>query len=600
MALVFDIETNDFLEKMTKLWCIGIYDTEKKEYQDYHGLTLEEGVYRLQEAEVIVGHNIIPFDIPAIKHFYPWFRPKGLVRDTIVLGKLFYPHIKDDDYRRQGYPNKLIGSHSLKAWGHRFNEHKGEFNDFSRLTQEMLDYMKQDVKVTAILWYHVNKMANEWDLPMLDGNPPPGKDAIQLEHDVAEIVIKVERHGWRFDRSVAAELVADLTVREKELYDELQETFPPKTWWWTPKANNKRYGNVKGVPKQRSQPFNPGSRRQVAERLQELGWKPDTFNKDGTPSLDDELLTSLPYPEAKILGEYFLVQKRLGQVANGKEAWLVHLTSSGRIHCHIDPGRAHTGRMAHSKPNLAQVPTVHVPYGEKCRRCFLPDVGHTQVGCDADGLEQRTLAGYMARYDGGAYVKAVLDGDKADGSDMHSINAMAIGCDRETAKTFFYALIYGAQDPKLGAILGGSRHKGKRAREALMRGVPALGQFISDVQEKYRNVRFLIGLDGRRVFPKGAHSAMNTLNQNAGAVIMKRALVIFNYRLTHVRLLRWGEDWAINGLIHDEIQNTCRPELAEDIGGECIEAIRAAGKFYSFPCPTDASFKTGTSWEATH
>jgi DNA polymerase I len=602
MRYAFDIESDNFLPSMTKIHCIGMTNLDTGEYTEFVGSdAIIQAIYMLEEAELIVGHNIIGFDIPAIQIIAPSFKPKGLVRDTLVLTRLFWPHIADTDYRSPRVPNKLSGSHSLEAWGYRLNEHKFEYaGGFEKLTPEMLVYMKQDVAVTVKLWQIICKEAQKWGFDILDGTPPPSKDAIQLEHDVAAITHRVEAHGWNFSRATALELVGVLTARKQALEVELQEVFPPeiKTRTIVPKRDNKRYGYKKGVPhtSEKEVPFNPGSRQQVGKRLVALGWKPKEFNKDGTPRLDDDILSALPFPEAQLLAEYFLVQKRLGQVANGAQAWLIHLTDVSRIHGRIIPGGAHTGRMTHSAPNVAQVPAVGAPYGDLCRRCWRPDKGHVLVGCDADGLEQRTLAGYMARFDEGAYIEAVLNGDKAKGTDLHSINAAAIGCDRDTAKVFFYALIYGAGDGKLGEILGNPRF-GKRGRQRLMRGVPALGRLTTTVRTLYKNRKYLQGLDGRPLFPRSENAALNTLLQSAGAVLMKRALVLFYERM---KPHQWGPDWAIVGLIHDELQMTCTPDLAPVVGEACAQAIRDAGAYYKFPCPLDAQFKVGNSWEETH
>lgn len=601
--LVFDIETNGLHDDLTTIHCIGIYDLDTGEYQGYKPGDVSKAVARLQDADFLVGHNVIGFDIPAIQKIYPLFSPKGIVRDTLVLTRLMWPHIKDRDIPRakaKKFPGKLIGSHSLEAWGHRLGNYKDDFKGpWDQWSETMHSYMEQDVRVTLTLFQRCEKEAEEWEVPMF--NAPPGKDCIELEHRVAEIVSKVERHGFAFDMKRAVDLVGVLTARKQKLEEELQNVFPPEevTTIFTPKVNNKKLGYQKGVPfeKKTTVVFNPGSRKQIGQRLMAMGWKPKEYGANGDPTVDETTLAGLKYPGAQLLVEYLTIEKRLGQIANGSQSWFRH-NKNGRIHGRIQSGGAHTGRMTHSNPNMAQVPGNHAPYGEECRKCFTADKGYVLVGCDADALELRDLAGYMAIYDGGEYINVVLKGDKSQGTDMHTLNSKLVGCDRDTVKVFFYALIYGAGDGKLGEILGNAR-KGKAARQRLMDGLPALGKLVNAVKNRIAKRGFLIGLDGRRLHARSENAALNTLLQSAGAVQMKRGLVIL-YDTLFAKGWEFGREYAIVGLIHDEWQANVKPELAQEYGEAAAEAIRAAGRYYSFRCPLDAQFQVGANWSETH
>ena len=325
--------------------------------------------------------------------------------------------------------------------------------------------------------------------------------------------------------------------------------------------------------------------------------------------MDDEILSSLPYPEAKVLSEFFMLDKRLGQIANGKEAWLRH-ERSGRIHGRIHANGAHTGRMTHSNPNLAQVPGCidkktgdAMPYGPESRDCFEADGRYVLVGCDADALELRDLAGYMAIYDGGDYIETVLRGNKSVGTDMHTINARFMSSTRDAAKIFFYAMIYGSGDHNLGTVLGivgrAASTAGKAARAALMKGVPALGKLFKAVEKKFRQQKFITGLDGRPLSAKAMNAILNTLLQSAGAIQMKRGLVIL-YDSLEAKGWRFGDEYAIALLVHDELQASVRPHLADEYGETASEAIRAAGRFYNFRCPLDAQYNKGATWRETH
>ena len=613
--LIFDCETDGLLPELTKLHCLCLYnldDGSLAHYADQPGHTpILEGIARLQAASLAIGHNILGFDNLAIQKVYG-VRVGGLQRDTLVLSALMWPHIKENDFKLAAtgmLPGQYIGRHALAAWGWRLGVLKGEYSGgWDTWSPDMHDYMIQDVRVTVKLWEKIVATAAKWGVELETNEPTPGKDCVELEHRVAAICLMVEKHGFSFDKVLAASLAGELTGKLAALTESLQAQFPPREVATTfiPKVNNKTRGYEKGVPFIKRTPitFNPGSRQEVARRLTDMGWVPIAFGANGHATVDDDILSALAkrFPQASVLADYYTIDKRLGQVANGKEAWLRH-ERRGRIHGRIAHNGAHTGRMTHSKPNVAQVPGNHALYGETCRACFTADPGHTLMGCDADALELRDLAGYMALYDGGAYIQTVLKGDKKLGTDMHSINARIIGCDRDTAKTFFYALIYGSGDANLGNVLGLDGKKafsaGRKARLALMRGVPALGKLVEAVKSVAETRGYLVGIDGRRLNARAANAALNTLLQSAGAVQMKRGLVFFYDRCLKAGF-KWGVDFAIVGLIHDEWQVSCRTAIVNEIGNIAVQAIRDAGTYYNFRCPLEAQFKIGATWKDTH
>ena len=562
----------------------------------------------LAGAELIAGHNVIGFDIPALAKVYPWFRPRGVVRDTLVLARLIWPGdvIKDQDTKRvkKGtLPGKLWGSYTLEAFGYRIGNYKGDYKGpWDSWSETMQEYCEQDVEVTFTLWQRIAK--KEWS-----------QQSIELEHNVQWIISRQERYGFLFDQAKAAKYYADLVQRKTELEAEIQAAFPP----WevetviVPKVNNKVRGYVKGVPftKVRTVTFKPGSRDHVAQRLiAKYGWQPQSYGKDGKPTVDDEVLSALAYPEAQLLSTFFMIEKRLGQLATGKEAWLKHVKADGRIHGRVTTNGAVTGRMTHSKPNIAQVPGLidkktgkPMPYGKESRDCFIVPKGKVLVGCDADALELRCLAGYMAKYDGGAYIKTVLEGNKANGTDMHTLNAKALGCSRDTAKTWFYAFIYGSGDPNLGSILsappGQEAAWGKRSRARFMKSLPALKTIIDKVREKTAKKGFLKGIDGRELRVRSAHSAFNTLLQSAGAVLMKIALVILDADLQAAGYIP-GVHYEFVANVHDEWQIEADENIAKDVGERAVTAIVRAGEHVNFGCPLAGNAGYGHSWAETH
>jgi len=634
-CLIFDIETNGLLDELDTIHSLVIKDADAEtnvwsycrdpSYAGRSG-SIEEGLARLATADVIAGHNVISFDIPAIQKVYPEWRPRGAVRDTIILTRLLWPKeaVETIDFARQKrglHPSKLIGSYSLEAWGYRLGNYKGDFKGpWDTWTAEMQSYCEQDVEVTTKLWRRCQDELMDVAALKAGRKPEPwGAECVELEHEVATIVARQERYGFCFDLEKAAKLYAVLAARRTELEQKLQLMFPPKTieTVFVPRVNNKKIGYVKGVPftKRKVVPFNPGSRKQVAARLQELGWKPKEFTADGTPKVDDDILSALPHPAAKVLAEFYVVAKRLGALAEGKEAWL-KLERKGRIHGRVTTNGAVTGRMTHSKPNGANVPGVGAEYGRECRELFRASPGKKLVGCDADALELRCLAHFMAQYDGGEYVQTVLLGKKEEGTDMHSVNARALGCDRDVAKVWFYAFIYGAGDWKLGyTLLGkGSKAKliaaGKSKRASFLSGLPAMGKLVGAVQRILKGYRrkdgaivpgrnWLRGLDGRRVYIRSEHAALNTLLQSAGALIMKRALVILDNNLQAAGLVP-GKDYEFVANVHDEWQIDTDPAHVETVGKLAAESIRLAGEHFKFLCPLKGNYSVGDTWADTH
>ena len=291
---------------------------------------------------------------------------------------------------------------------------------------------------------------------------------------------------------------------------------------------------------------------------------------------------------ATLLRDYLLLQKRIAQV----ESWLEAMGSDGRVHGKVITNGAVTGRMTHSKPNMAQIPNAGSLYGPECRQCWTVEDGNVLVGCDASGLELRMLAHYMKDEN---YVRTVTEGSSKDGTDVHTVNQRAAGLPtRDLAKTFIYAFLYGAGDAKIGSIVGGSARDGALLKDKFLKQTPALGRLLSTVS-KYAAKGFVPGLDGRRIWVRSEHAALNSLLQGAGAIVMKKALVIFNDK---IKINKWPVKLVVN--CHDEFQMECPPEIADLAGQAAVKSIEEAGIFYNLRCPLSGEYKIGSSWRDTH
>jgi DNA polymerase-1 len=594
---VFDIEANGLIPgEIVTIHCLHLKDIDTgKVYRHRKNATentLELGVVMLQEADLIIGHNVIKYDIPVIQQFFPWFQPKS-VFDTIVGTRLCYPDLKKRDFGadRKDFPANMIGKHSLEAWGQRLGNYKGDFKGpWETWTQEMDDYCVQDCEVTLSLLKFLQ--TNKWCAAF-------SSESFVLEMEVQKIIYRQERHGVLFNQQAAAELYAKLVQRKNELTEQLKAIFPPweKKTEFIPKVNNKKRGYVKGVPafKVKVIEFNPGSRDHIARALKEKhGWVPREYTDDGKPKVDEEVLSKLKFPEASIFSEYLLVEKRIGQLAEGKQAWMKLVQKDGRIHGGVVTNGAVTGRMTHKAPNMAQVPAVRSPYGTECRSLFYVPKGKKLVGADASGLEVRCLGHYMALWDKGEYVNIILNGD------IHTANQKAAGIDtRDNAKTFFYAFIYGAGDSKLGSFWKKGREKGAAVRRQFLQGLPALAGLVKLVKKKAKTVGHLKGLDGRLLYVRSQHAALNTALQSAGAVIMKKALVILDEDLQAAGMIP-GVNYEFCLNVHDEWQIEVDEDRAEFVGKTAVDAIRKAGEHFKFRCPLTGEYRIGGDWAATH
>lgn len=576
MRYCFDIETDGFVEDCTKIHCIVLKDIDT---QEVISVSNDEAVDLLTKAELITGHNIIKFDVPVLEKFYD-FKTKAKIFDTLVATRLLFPDIRDSDFKRLEFPNNCIGRHSLKAWGYRIGTYKEQIDtDWSTFTPEMLEYCKQDVEVTYQLFNKINRIDYS-------------KEAMELEHEVTTLIYKQEKYGFKFDVDTATKLYAKLNARRLELEDEFQKIFEPQTLKipFIPKVNNKSKGYVKGEVfyKEKVITFNPSSRQHIADRLIErYKWKPTVFTPDGKPKLDETVLSKLEFPEATLLCEHFLLDKRIAQLATGNQAWL-KVEKDGRIHGSCNTNSTVTARATHSSPNLAQIPSVSVQFGKECRALFCVDKGNKLVGIDISGLEIRLLCHFMSKYDNGEYSKVVLDGD------IHTETQKLAGLEsRDLAKRFYYCFLYGGGVKRIAEVTGKKVKEASQIKKRFLNNLPALNKLIEQVQSASSR-GYLLGLDKRQVKVRSEHAALNTLLQSAGALVCKQWLVEFNkvvHKIPSAQQVVW---------VHDEIQVECRENDAEAIGRLAVECIERAGKHFQLRIPLTGEYKIGDNWSETH
>lgn len=592
----WDVESNGLLDTITKVHCVGV---------DFQGAGTKEiiscadqpgflgnlsGLARLTLADIRIGHNSLDFDERAVARLYPKFNfSNGTVLDTLIIARLLFAKPQKTAPNNHKLPAQLRSRHSLKAWGLRLGQHKGDFDggDWQTWSPEMQEYMMGDIKTLRALFTFL--MSRK-----------PSRQAITIEHDFSSIMNRQEAWGFAFNMAKAQALAGRLHKDEREMEARLVEHFGE---WWAPSnveyvkktRRVKMLGfpdvtklrfNEKGkalkpyvgpplmeyeegaqyTPVER-RVFNPKSRDDVKFILAKLyGWKPTKFNmptkdkktgkmKPPSPKIDDEVLRQLPWPEAQKLADYYVVLKAIGYLSSGANAWLSLAKScpacgkdAFRIHGRVIHIGTYTHRCAHMKPNMGQVISVVKNeqkeavyglaggYGADCRELFEATPGFVLCGTDASGIQLRLFGHYLSPYDGGEYARIV------DKEDPHAWLRDIVGCDllgpgdigRGKGKTIGYARLLGGGDLRLGQIAAPDekapeqKKVGKLIRERLAKRFAAEILLKEAVTAKVQERGFVIGLDGRRVDVLKAHTGLATLLQSGEAIVMKLFIKILD------------------------------------------------------------------------
>jgi DNA polymerase-1 len=633
---ISDLETDGLMDVVSKVHCAVLKNIDTGEVRGFRPHEIEEYLDILQGAEEAWFHNGIGYDEKVLAKLFP-DRDLSKVKfyDTMVLGYLVYPDIKQTDFERWArwkpyaeflkaevkaeakgeeppvwkgpvppyFPGDLMGRHSLKAWGCRLGNYKGDYDGgWDSFNEDMFDYMLQDAEVTYDLYHRL--MAHE-----------PSPQALELEHRIHRLCDKIQDNGFPFDMEEASKFLAMLVDKREALHRELKSLFP--NWRvrlpdFIPKRPNKTKGYLAGVPVERWKDveFNPTSRDHIEYCLKaKYNWKPKEFTDGGKATIDEDVLASLPYPEAAKLAEYFTIDKRISQLAEGDQAWM-KLCKGGKIHARYTPNGANTGRATHSKPNISAVPRVSSVFGRECRALFHAPTGWVQVGADQQGLELRCLASDLAPFDNGEYAKVVCEGD------VHTTNRIAFGLHlRDSSKTAIYAVCYGAGDEKLGTVAVEDARKagekvptgkltaiGKAMRDKFETDLPAYKQLV-DTVKRAAGRGWIKGIDKRKINIRATHAALNTRLQSAGAVICKQWGCDLDDALKAKGLKHgWDGDYVFLSWSHDEYQLAVinQPLTIEIVKEAAIETGRNAGKPFNFMCPLDVDVKVGANWAECH
>ena len=544
MKVVLDIETDQLNASVVNCIVAKNIDTNLVTVFDPDNMHVFKNWSK--NIEQYIMHNGLSFDAPVLNRLLGTSIKPSQVLDTLILSQLFNPMRE--------------GGNGLKAWGDRFKFPKGSIENFAKYTDELKKYCIQDVEITHKLYNHLKIEGKGFS-----------KSSIHLEHQVRVIIDQQEKNGFYLD-------VKKAMCLHNTLLDEANEL--------------EKWGRIRFDPtrkdlktKTKYIPFNIGSRQQIADRLMDIGWKPKKHTEKGNVIVNEEVLDGINLPEAKKISRYLLLQKRIAQI----KSWIDACDDTdGRVHGRVHTLKTITGRMAHHSPNMAQIPAVRSPYGKECRDCWTVEnpYTHSIVGTDASGLELRCLAHLM---NDANFTEEVLNGD------IHTANMKMAGIsDRDQAKTFIYAFMYGAGANKIGKIVGKGAKEGQELMNRFLSNMPALKRVRDSVTNSATKGK-IKGIDGRLLHVRSPHSALNTLLQGAGAVVCKLWLINMNKRIQAS-----GVDAKLVASIHDEYQYEVSKKDVQKFGSITKDAMKDTEQQLQMKCPLDNEWKEGTTWAQTH
>ena len=590
--IVCDIETDGL--DATKIWCCVCKDLADGSFTVFRDGDAEKAREFFKDCDEIIGHNFVSFDMRVLNKLWNCNIPLKKVTDTIIWSRI------DDAKREKG--------HSLREWGIYLGNYKDHYEDWSQWTQEMENYCKQDTNVTESVYKFLK--------PHIDRVP---KETVRREHVCQYLLEEQKDYGFLFNVEECLKLKAEIDADYNKLLQEIVKDFPPTkkiVRVYTPRFN--KDGSICAVSKRiitsdSVEPngdgtwniiewveFDVNSPSQIVERLKPY-WHPVIFNKpraDGkcTPKVcvENLLTVSKDAPES--------IQKIVRCKIDTSRSTLLQsfidaTDDKGRLHGTVTSIGAATHRMAHTKPNTANVPSAGL-YGETIRSLFIAPKGYKIVGCDAAGIQLRALASYVKDAD---LVHQILNEDihvylaKIYGlmpkEAVYDENVPELKKARKTGKTTTYAILMGAGVAKVGQI---TNKNGKEVMDNLTSGIKGLRKFKEAF--KYQSaIGYYKALDGRFVRLANPHLGMSSHLQSFEQAVVKYVMVE-----AHKRLKKLGLDFHQVAVVHDEIQYEVREDQAEELAKTVAECFKDAGEYFKTFCPLAGDYKIGNNWKESH
>jgi len=645
MRLVFDIEADNLLPKISKFHCAGAINPDTGEEFWFLPHQSQEFLNKLDEAEVIIAHNANGYDIPALKKLFGW-EPKAKIYCTKVMSQVL-------NYRRFGF------GHSLKQWGQFFKDFKGDYSGgFEEFNQEMFTYMKQDVRLTVKVF---NYLLEETKKFIKSTNSKKILDALRQEIDMDAIMAEQCENGWLFNVEESKRLLTSIDKRMQEIAEEINPQLQAKVSVVDPNTigvykdtvdltdpdhvpvpvknvsdvdsfddiitheptTGKRYAIEKkptytktgklnshvqrwfGLPDGTTVNDSPvwgahcrisfvngdiGNTDTVKSYLGTIGWKPDEWNYKRLPDgeftkvsakLTDSSLEQLG-DIGKKLSEYYTLRSRKSII----EGWQEYVDNSNRLHGDVFNIGTPTFRQTHKI--IANLPSGKATLGPEIRKLFIARKGYKLVSADSAACQLRLLAHFMKDP---KFTKELLEGD------VHQLNADIIGCDRNQAKRFIFAYLYGAGAQKLSGYIDKSVDETKIAMNRYKKALPALAKLIQNTTNDISKQGYIFGLDNRPIFlsKDQKHKSLNYLIQGSEAVVMKATV-----RLIHQKLKEAKIDSKILLFYHDEVTYEIEESKTEEARKIIMECFDEAPKQYGINIMTCGDCNIGNDYYEVH
>jgi len=614
MKLVFDIETDNLLPKLSKFHCAGAIDVDTGTEYWFRPHQLKEFLELLDKAEVIIAHNALGFDVPALTKLTGWV-PKATVQCTKVMSQVL-------NYRRFGF------GHSLKQWGEFFKDHKGNYTGgFETFNEEMYTYMQQDVRLLLKVYNHLFK---ELKQQIRVSNSKTILRALRLEMEMDRIMAEQCQNGWKFDLNAAKELVKTIENKTKAIEGIINPLLPksvivqdPDTKKDHEPTTGKRYAIEKkptytktgvlnhhvrswfGLPDSTTVDTSSvwgaycrvtfsagdiGNTDTVKRYLETLGWKPDEWNwkrgEDGqfrkvSAKLTDSSLEPLG-EVGKYLSEYYTLRSRKSIL----EGWFPYVDDNSRLHGDVFNIGTPTFRQTHKI--IANLPGAYATLGKEFRSLFVTEEGYTLVSADSAACQLRLLAHYM---NDDKFTDTVLNGD------VHQMNADILNCTRPQAKRFIFAYLYGAGAQKLSGYIGKTVPEAKAAMKRYKKALPSLARIIERVTSLVESQGLIVGLDDRKIIlDRGSlHKSLNYLIQGSEAVVMKSTVAMIDKELKKANI-----DFKHVLFYHDEHTVEVREDQAEQAREIIMKCFEEAPKELGVDIMTCGDCKLGKNYYEVH
>lgn len=618
---VFDIETDGLLQSCTKMWILAAYNLDTKEMK--YWLDGDLGWQEVfNDAKLVVGHNILGFDVYALKKLFGYEFPKTCnIHDTLIMSQVL-------DYKRFGNDG-----HSLDRWGRALNYPKHDFDDWSKFSEEMLAYCLQDVKLSVRVY---EQLLGE--LSKVAAKTPTIKTYLKAEHAATKWATSASLHGWPFDIEAAKVLHKELEAEMQKAYEALSKRLGTKTVavdkvkgvvetkkpkWTKAGFYDAHTANWFGIDpcsgyegeermvlgeycRVEFQPLSLDSVNDVKTFLFRNGWQPTEWNmkvneatgkKEKTsPKITEDSLEFLG-GDGKLYTEFLTAKSRSAIL----KTWIENTDAEGNLHGECMVIGTPSMRARHSI--IVNVPSADSPWGKQMRSLFTCKPGWVLVGCDSAGNQARGLAHYLKDP---KFIDTLLNGD------IHQYNAdiltqvlKSMGIDYEVkraqAKRILYAFLFGASGTKLWSYIFGvmDEKNGKKLKAGFLKAVPGFKALIEKLESIYTSTSeygdgYIYSLAGNKIYVDSFHKLLVYLLQSAEKITCSAALM-----LTAERLEAEGIPYIPCIFYHDEIDFQVPKEFGERAAEIGKQAFIDGPKLFGVEI-MDGDAKIGKNWYEIH